>query len=44
MRLPGTSTTAAPMTIWKVKMPRKTGAWRKLEETERSTPIASATA
>ena len=44
MRLPGTSTTAAPIRICAVNRPRKRGAWRKLDETDRSTPTASATA
>ena len=32
------------MMIWAVKRPRKSGASRKLFDTERSTPTASATA
>ena len=40
----GTSTTAAPTRICAVKSPRKSGAWRKLDDTDRSTPMASATA
>ena len=44
IRLPGTSTTAAPTRICAVNRPRKRGACRKLDDTDRSTPTASATA
>jgi hypothetical protein len=33
--------TVAPSTTWAVNSPRKSGASRKLRETERSTPAAS---
>src|SRR6185437_16946799 len=44
IRLPGTSTSDAPMTIWAVNSPRNSGACRKLLDTDRSAPTASATA
>jgi hypothetical protein len=44
MRLTGTSTTAAPRTIWMLNTPRNSGARRKLLDTDRSAPITSAMA
>ena len=44
MRFPGARATTAPTTSCTVKSPKKTGARRKLSETERSPPIPSAIA